>query len=185
MENQTTTNQAAELRQQTEQPIVTARNLLSVQGVSELTARIRRNCIVAMIAGGIGLLTYIVLSVVLDRFPGENILLWVSAVFFAFGLVFLITATKAKKGPHVGNVENVYEFYPDCLVVTSYRGNEFLAKAKHRYDEIKKFRQTKNFIFLYLKNNSAYMIEKALLQPDDAQKIRSLTDASARREIKL
>ncbi len=130
----------------------------------ESQKKIKLLCRIALIAGIIGLIVYILIGVIAYD-EGEEpfwleIELIISSLSFALGLVIPIAlkAVTKKSLSNLQNVVNEYEFFEEYVVVKSYRGEEKIAEAKNYYTEITKIRQTESYVYLHLGIRGAYPV---------------------------
>ena len=140
----------------------------------------KRLCRLSLIVGIIGLLAFIIVNVVCLE-EGEKsfwleMLLLFAAMLFALGLVIpLALKIMTKKSmENLYNVVNRYVFEEEYLLVSSYRGEEKIAEAKHYYTEFSKIKKTQNYVYLCLGLRGAYPIEIAALTGEQLSRILSL-----------
>lgn len=159
---------------------------------SALQKRISRNARIVMfclmVVGIAMLLAYIVLfvlaeeAVVLSDDFWLDFLLWGGAVFFAFGLVFLITNGKANKKQLSLCFVNEYEFYPEGLVINDFRSGEHVSTARLRYSDFEKIKESKEFFLLYPNRVTIYPVDKTLLSKEERAMLRTFFHLPAKKE---
>ena len=75
-----------------------------------------------------------------------------------FLLFFYMNAVK-KAGAFIRTAE--YEFLDDSLVYTLYRNDEKIEEGKQYYQDLVDYKESKNYVFIRLKNNTFFAINKA------------------------
>ncbi len=154
---------------------------MDIQVSTQLTADVEREsqkkikllCKIGLIVGIIGLLSYIIIGVTCFEEDEEpfwlEIILLASSVLFALGLVIPITLNVVTKKSlkAVGNMVNRFEFNEEYFTVSSYRGEEKMAEAKHYYREVTKTRETENYVYLHIGIRGAYPIEISRLTEEE------------------
>lgn len=130
--------------------------------------------VVMLVVGSVGLFAYLAISVALESGPKWlDYILWTSAVFFGFGLVFLLVLNKTNKKVEESQRVNNYVFFKDFMLITTYCKGEAISSLKQYYHEIVKVKETKDYIFLYLSSNLAYPLLKKDLKEEDKNTILS------------
>ena len=119
----------------------------------------KRNCIISIIVGLIGLIAYIIISTFKEMFILE-VLLWIFAVLFGVGLVLLLTINKAIKKADETKIICECEFDEEFMIVDAIKNNEQISSSKVYYKDIIKIKETTNYIFLYPNRQMAYPIKK-------------------------
>lgn len=59
------------------------------------------------------------------------------------------------------NIINTYDFAPDFVVITTIRNGETIGLMKVYYTELKKVKETENYLFLYQNPTSAFPVKKS------------------------
>ncbi len=123
---------------------------------------------------------YIVLSLLSDEgilvgLPAAipYVLLFVGAVLFATGLVFLFTVRK-----NIRNAENLiqtneYSFYEDYMCVESICRGERVGVAKVYYNDLAKRRERRDFFLLYPNSVSVFPVPKSGLSEEEIAHLRN------------
>ena len=144
-----------------------------------------------MILGIVMLVVYIVFSVIAEEgiilLSDDfwlDILLWGGAVFFAFGLVLLITCARTNKKQLAHAFVNEYEFYPEGLVINDYRSGEHVSTAHLRYSDFEKIRENKEFFLLYPNRVTIYPVDKMILSEEECALLRTYFRLPARQKKK-
>jgi len=138
----------------------------------ELNARAQLANLILLILGSIGLLAYIVIGVI-HEYAWLDYLLWVSAIFFGFGLVFYITIKKInKKNPNLNSTVE-YELNEDHFVETIFKNNEQIGNNKFYYKNIMKIRDMKSYIFIYVSASAACAIPKSELTTEEITTLKT------------
>ncbi|MDE7257029.1 MAG: YcxB family protein [Clostridia bacterium] len=134
--------------------------------------------IVSLVAGSIGIAAYIAwdLTSTFVKIKEPHILILVAvAVFFAFGLVFLLTCRKTVKNTANGPVKaGIYEFFNNYLLAEDYMNGEKVGTAKIYYNQIIKRKETKSFLFFYVQTAAAIPVSKAGLSEGELNTLRKL-----------
>ncbi len=151
----------------------------------EMQKKTKRIYKILLCIGIIGIIANIVVAVALYSDKKEpfwlDVELYISALLFALGLVIPLTIkflTKKLQKTTIGIV-NVYEFFDDCLVTVSYRGEEKIAEVKNYFIEITKVLKTENFVFLHLGKRGAYPIEISALTEEQLAYVLNLKKHAA------
>ena len=144
-----------------------------------------------MILGIVMLVVYIVFSVIAEEgiilLSDDfwlDILLWGGAVFFAFGLVLLITCARTNKKQLAHAFVNEYEFYPEGIVINDYRSGEHVSTARLRYSDFEKIRENKEFFLLYPNRVTIYPVDKMILSEEECALLRTYFRLPARQKKK-
>lgn len=125
----------------------------------ELTKNFYIYNFVIMILGIIGLIAHIGISMFIENTFLEY-LLWISAFLFAQGLVFIIIMKKnIKRVSMLVHTTNNYEFFEEYFTIASIKHGETIANSKVYYKELVRYRKTKNYLFLYQINNTAFPVK--------------------------
>ena len=153
------------------------------------TARAVMICM--MIVGIVMLVCYIVFSVIAEQeiilLSDDfwlDVLLWGGAVFFAFGLVFLIAGARANKKQLALAFVNEYEFYPEGLVINDYRSGELVSTARLRYPDFERIRENREFFLLYPNRVTVYPVDKMILSEEECALLRTFFRLPARQKKK-
>lgn len=144
-----------------------------------INAPLRKNMLFVMAAGIVLLVVYIVLSVLADEvgIPEDafflDVILWVGAMGFGFGIVFLITLGRVNQKQLARGFINHYEFYPEGVVINDERGGEHVSTARLRYTDFEKIKEGKEFFLLYPNKVTYFPVDKRLLSQEECEKLRS------------
>lgn len=144
-----------------------------------INAPLRKNMLFVMAAGIVLLVAYIVLSVWGDEagIPEDafflDVILWVGAMGFGFGIVFLITLGRVNQKQLARGFINHYEFYPEGVVINDERGGEHVSTARLRYTDFEKIKEGKEFFLLYPNKVTYFPVDKRLLSQEECEKLRS------------
>ena len=144
-----------------------------------INAPLRKNMLFVMAAGIVLLVVYIVLSVLADEvgIPEDafflDVILWVGAMGFGFGIVFLITLGRVNQKQLARGFINHYEFYPEGVVINDERGGEHVSTARLRYTDFEKIKEGKEFFLLYPNKATYFPVDKRLLSQEECEKLRS------------
>ena len=141
--------------------------------LNELNFKIKALNLILLIFGIVGIVGYIVLAVIFDDNAYLNYLLYISSIFFGFGLVYSIMINKTIKKQLQNKQVDEYEFLEDCIVATSYKNNQKFAAVKYNYNEFVKVKETENFLFLYPNKFSALLVPKNQLTKEEFSLILS------------
>jgi len=130
--------------------------------------------LVLLIVGAVGMVSYIIIGVAIKNEPEWlDVLLYVFAFMFAFGLVFLITVNKTNAAALKNDAKLNYMFFEDYVLVTSYKGNENVGTLKIYYKELAKVKETKEYIFLYQTKVTALPLLKSDLSEQEKETLLS------------
>lgn len=128
--------------------------------------------IFAYVLSGIGF----VFEIVTDNFDGNSIERLILLVLVALWLVFLwfvYPKIKYSKNKLIHNMENEFVFNEDAFTMyqnsSSSDGNNTF-----KYSALWKVFETKDFFYIYLTQNQAYIVEKSTLEGGSAYDLREL-----------
>lgn len=139
--------------------------------------------LICLVIGSIGIVGYIVWNVtsaILETYEPDIVILIAVAVFFAFGLIFVLTYNKVVKKARTEDKKEEYEFFSNYLIANDYLNGEQVATVKIYYKNIIKRRETKNYLFFFVQTNAACALSKAALTKEELNTVRSLLGFSAR-----
>lgn len=148
----------------------------------EFLAKLFIVSLVCLVIGSIGIVGYIVwdvTSAILEIYEPDIVILIAVAVFFAFGLIFVLTYNKVVKKARTEDKKEVYEFFSNYLVANDYVNGEQVATVKIYYKQISKRRETKNYLFFFVQTNAACALSKAALTEGELNTVRSLLGFSS------
>ena len=120
--------------------------------------------LILIIIGGIGSVTYIVLSV-LDIIWSTYLLVFCLPLGVGIGYLYLIR--KNIKTVSSQTHENFYTFEQDYFNVKTLRNGEEIGNSKIYYKDLVKVKEIGKYIFLYINQASAMPIDKTTLKDDD------------------
>lgn len=144
--------------------------------------------LVALIVGLAGILAYMGWDISTlwthAQEPSTWILVGVS-VPFAFGLIFVISFRRVGRTLVGPPKKEIYELYSNYLVAEDFAGGEKVATAKIYYNQIVKRKETKNYIFFYIRQTNACPLSKAGLSEEELKVIRSLFGARVQGELAI
>lgn len=147
--------------------------------------------LVSLISGCIGLAAYIVWVVLVTGTEAREpsiMMLILFAVLFGFGLVFLLACKKTVKNTGKSGIKlESCEFFNNYIIAEDYLGGEKVATVKIYYRQIVKRRETKNFLFIFLRPGAAIPVSKAGLSEGELNALRKLVGLPVKgnTEIKL
>lgn len=148
---------------------------------TELNKSFKRNCIIAVVAGIIGLLAYIVI-------PKEmllmEILLWISSCAFGIGLVLLISINTVNKKASDNKIVGEYELEETFMIINAFKNGEQISSAKVYYKDLIKTKETENYLFLYPNKQTAYPVPKNKLTPEELSLVKVWIQASKNQNLK-
>ncbi len=127
--------------------------------------------LILTIVGAIGLLLYIVIGMFFDNIILEATL-WISAIVFAGGLVymFLINQTNKKNGQQ--NIINEMQIYEDNIFVRAIKNNEEISTQKFYFKDIYKIKENEKYFILYINKFTALPILKESFSKEDMATIK-------------
>jgi hypothetical protein len=150
----------------------TTKTKIDVEVQKELSKKIYKNSLIALIVGAVGLAVYIVLGTIFENYWLD--LLLVFAIPFGFGLVFIITIKKLMKKVEDINQINEYVFEEVFVNVSTIRNGESVGTAKIYYKDLVKSKETQNYIYMYINKSAALPVKKENLTQDELIVLRSL-----------
>lgn len=128
-------------------------------------------CIVSLIVGSVGLVSYIVLCAFFNSDFLDIMLVF--SIPFGFGLVYLIFINKNIKKTAESKISNEYEFYDDFFTVASIKNGEEFAREKIYYKDLYKSKEKNEYIFVYVNKARAFIINKNAARREDLQAIKT------------
>ena len=137
----------------------------------ELNEKTWLNGLIFTIIGAIGLGLYIVIgtfveSIILDM------LLWVFAFLFAYGIFMLILVKMTNKKSVNNNLTDEIELFEEYLIESTQKNDEVVSTNKIYYKDLLKIRETENFLFLYPNKISAVPIPKKAFTTEEISTIK-------------
>ena len=101
------------------------------------------------------------------------ILLFLGAVLFATGIVFLFSVKKNMRNADNCLEINEYSFYDDYVCIAAIRRGERLGAIKTYYEDFVKRKECKKFFLLYPTSVTIYPIPKENLSEEKIARLRS------------
>jgi hypothetical protein len=135
----------------------------------ELNRKNKKKFTSMMIAGIMGLVGYVVFSMLFDEGLLLTCLLVSASILFGFGLIFRRVVDKSNKDNALKNIEDTYEIFDDHLTVESFTNGEKTVSVKTYFKDIVKIDETENYFFLYPNKLSAYPVPKKEFSPEDLE----------------
>lgn len=127
--------------------------------------------LIVLIIGSIGLGVYIIVGAFVE-YAWMDILLWVFAIMFGFGLVMVISIRKINKKSAENNLTNEIELEEDCVSLSTIKNNEIIGTLKVYYKDLIKVRETENYLVLYINKQSAIPVPKKEFKPEELSTIK-------------
>lgn len=170
-------------------PCVRTRVAIDAALLKRISKTSRPVILFMMILGIVMLVLYIVFSVIAEEgiilLSDDfwlDILLWGGAIFFAFGLVLLITNGRTNKKQIALALVNEYEFYAEGVVIRDFRAGEHVSTSRLRYSDFEKIRENREFFLLYPNRVTFYPVDKALLTSEERALMRTFLRLPAKKE---
>lgn len=135
--------------------------------------------IVTTAVGALALVAYIIIGTVFEKEPiYANILLLSGAVIVAVGVIYIFSVNyrlKAARDLEATGTANEYEFYSDCLMVSSSKEGNRFGMSKIAYSSVVRVKETPDFLFIcYPSRGNAYALEKSSLSHEEYDTVLSL-----------
>ena len=127
--------------------------------------------LISTIVGAIGLGAYIILATFFDNLLLE-ILLWVMAFSFGFGITYMITIKRINKKSVSNDATDELEIFEEYVNLTTIKNNEVIVSLKTYYKDLYKIRETKNYLLLYINKSSALAIPKQAFTTEEYSTIK-------------
>ena len=169
-----------ERAEQTEQkPFLVASSKIDGNLQKKLSAPLLIYCRIAMAVGIPLVILYIVLSVLRDEellfIPSAvlYVMLFLGAVLFATGIVFLFTVKKNVKNADKVAQIGEYSFFEDYVSVSSIRYGERMGAAKMYYTDFYKIREGKKFFLLYPNSVTVFPVPKEGISEEETVHLRN------------
>ena len=132
----------------------------------ELNKTLKRNSLIMIIIGAIGLVAYIAISMFIEHYFLE-MLLWLFVGLCGIGVGLLIVVNKTNKKVVDNNLVGEYELFEEYLIINTLKNDEQISTMKFYYKDIVKIKETESYIFLYPNKQIAYPIAKKKLLPEE------------------
>lgn len=86
----------------------------------------------------------------------------ISIIWFVemFSLPYLWTKKIYKTSKYTSNTKLNFTFYEDKIELVTIKNDEKMGEAKISYDDIYKVLETKNYMYIYISSNQAYVCSK-------------------------
>lgn len=127
--------------------------------------------LILTIVGSIGLGVYIVVGAFVD-YAWMDIILWVFAIIFGYGLVMIITIRKINKKSASNNFTNEIELSEDSVSLSTLKNDEIIGTLKTYYKDLVKIRETENYLVLHINKQSAIPVPKKEFKPEELSTIK-------------
>ena len=137
----------------------------------EINKKMWITSLILTIVGSIGLGLYIILGSFFEHVLLE-LLLWVTAFMFGFGLTFLITINKTNAKAASNGLIDEIELFEEYSNITTIKNEEVIATAKIYHKDLIKIKETENYLVLYVNKASAIAIPKKQFNPQDYSTIK-------------
>ena len=135
-------------------------------------------CFVGFIAF---IVLYIVFSIISNNWldPLHYVFIAVALICLIGGIIFLVKYLKSINIVKKTQTKLSYEIYDDYMLFTSVNINGKVEERQVSYDEIVNYRESKDYYFLLLINNNAYIMNKneistKLIKDKGYQKVKSV-----------
>lgn len=145
--------------------------VLDIKLQRELNERNWLISLISLIVGSIGLGVYIVIATFYENYFLE-LMLWVCAFAFGYGLVFLILIKKINKKAAQRNITISLEINEDLVIENDLKEGEVISTNKVYYKDLMKVRETENYLILYVNKASAVPILKSAFTPEELSTIK-------------
>lgn len=129
--------------------------------------------IVTAIVGGLILLTSTIIYVVQENASLPLSWITIGTVLLICGIIATVSAKNINNLNGVTRVEEA-EFFEGYIINREYENGEHLVTAKVYYNRIIKYKETKNYIFLYNTRVTAIAVDKNKLAMQELNAVRSL-----------
>ncbi len=145
---------------------------------NELNKNLRTVGVICLVAGAV-ILACGILIMGIDIYEGTEdsstyIVFGLGAMFLALGIIYVLMCKNAAKAAlKMTRVEDV-EFFGDYFIVREYTDGEHTATNKVYYKWIVRFRETKNYLFMYNTRVTAVAVDKNSIPPSELNTIRTL-----------
>lgn len=137
----------------------------------EINRKMWTYSLILTIVGSIGLCLYFVLGVKYDN-AWTEVLLWVTAVAFGFGITYLFTIKNINKKAASKGLTDEIELFEEYANVTTVKNNETISTMKVYYKDLIKTRDTENYFLLYINKASALTIPKQAFTSEEISTIK-------------
>ena len=132
---------------------------LNEQVQKELNKQLNTISKIVIIVSAVLLAIYIAVSVFVENIFVE-LIFYIALAGIGFGVFILVYTSMLKKQTLKQNIINEIEFFNDFFEVTSYKEGVQIGLSKIFYKDLKKIKNTENYIFLYTNNLQAFPISK-------------------------
>ena len=114
---------------------------------------------------------FVLLGILLTAFAEDTSDIVLGTLLIVFGLVFeplvkLISRSMQKRLNKSMNILSpdtvqIFQFYPDKLVITQRKGDEYEALTTAKYSYLYKVEETVSYYFLYISKSQSHVVNKA------------------------
>ena len=129
-----------------------------------LTKNLKLLWIALLIVGSIGIVAYIFFATFWEEIYGyepdwAEIILVLSAIPFAVGLIFtLATKSQKKVDSKTDDIQTNSEFFADCLIFREFKDGEQLGIFRIDYNQILRVKQRDSFLYLTIAQGISYPV---------------------------
>lgn len=94
----------------------------------------------------------------------------IAIILITIPTIIVITKISLKKSKNQKmelNIEKVEHEYEDKITLVAYLKNGSIDKSEHAYSDVKKMVERENFIYLFLANNTAIVVDKLVINVEE------------------
>ncbi len=142
-----------------------------------LTKNLKWLWIALLIVGAMGLAAYIVVATIWEEVYGyepkwAEILLILSAIPFAIGLIFTLATRSQKKADlKTDNIKTNSEFFSDCIILREFKDGEQVGVIRIDYSKILRVKRRGEFLYLTITQGIAYPVYLGSLTQEELNTI--------------
>ncbi len=148
---------------------ITSNTRLTKKTMSELTKISRLIDIIIIVIGALGIVAHIALS--LSGNAPDQMLLILYIVLLGVGALLLFMQNKLINDTLKDINSYCYVFTKDSVSVSAFKNETFAGATIVLYSDIKKYKENKSFIMLYLKDNASFPVSIEELSEEEKQTI--------------
>lgn len=137
----------------------------------ELTRKHRKFSISIFVLGLLGIFAYFAIKMFFDEFWVE-VVFFVSMVLLVLGILMYAGYATSKSKVKGANVFNHYEFSATSLTITHQRNEDIATTVKVLYKNIKKVKDSENYLFIYVSRKAVLPVPKKNMTPEEISSLK-------------
>lgn len=162
----------------TEHGSVLTEKITAGEARKALTKNLKWLWIALLIVGAIGIAGYIFAVTFWEEVYGRapewaEIILWLSAIPFAVGLIFTLATNSQKKADlKTANIQSSSQFFADCIIYREFRDGEQIGVIRLDYNNILRVKERGGFLYLTVAQGISYPVLAAGLTETELNTVK-------------